>query len=300
MQVSCPRCPCPAQCVSSHSSAHELAEIHSKHGKPNGFESFLWCWILFSQYYRLGSVSAAEKNSEDHSRSGNNTTESSRKQRKQPLSGASNQFLSLYDVFQQIEKRLQLDEGKRGITEILLPEGELLHSAVDIYHSKYVAILTGFPCLLDYDPPTETDGPLGAVAIAKACLLLGKKVVLLTDECNEDVLLACTAAANLNAYGANVDSFSMESFPASFTEADEARFGELYQSIDMLISIERAGPNFEQKYLTMRKRDMTSIVAPLEYLALEASPGAPSFQLRSDIKTIGIGKKHFLKSFEVI
>jgi hypothetical protein len=222
------------------------------------------------------------------------------KQRKQPLSGASNQFLSLYDVFQQIEKRLQLDEGKRGITEILLPEGELLHSAVDIYHSKYVAILTGFPCLLDYDPPTETDGPLGAVAIAKACLLLGKKVVLLTDECNEDVLLACTAAANLNAYGANVDSFSMESFPASFTEADEARFGELYQSIDMLISIERAGPNFEQKYLTMRKRDMTSIVAPLEYLALEASPGAPSFQLRSDIKTIGIGKKHFLKSFEVI
>lgn len=198
-------------------------------------------------------------------------------------------YMSLHEAFQKLERRIQLDEGKRGIKEILLPEGELLHAAVDIFHSKYVAVLTGFPCLLDYDPPTETDGPLGAVALVKALLLLGKKVVLLTDECNEQVLLACAAAANLHEYGATSETFSMQSFPATFSEADEARFGELYASIDLLISIERAGPNFEQKYLTMRKRDMTSIVAPLEYLALETAPAGSSFILRHDIKTIGIG-----------
>jgi len=198
-------------------------------------------------------------------------------------------YANLYEMISKIEKRIQLDEGQRGIREILLPEGELFHSAVDIFHAKHVAILTGFPCLLDYDPPTETDGPLGALAIAKALLLIGKKVTLLTDECNEEVLLACAAASNLYEYGLNDENFTLEAFPPVFTEKDDQRFGELYQSIDCLISIERAGPNHQKNYLTMRKRDMTHIIAPLEYLGLQTSPDGSSFILRQDIKTIGIG-----------
>eukprot|EP00638_Chattonella_subsalsa_P006123 CAMPEP_0117759762 /NCGR_PEP_ID=MMETSP0947-20121206/16201_1 /TAXON_ID=44440 /ORGANISM="Chattonella subsalsa, Strain CCMP2191" /LENGTH=58 /DNA_ID=CAMNT_0005580271 /DNA_START=756 /DNA_END=932 /DNA_ORIENTATION=+ len=42
--------------------------------------------------------------------------------------------------------------------------------------------MTGFPCNLAYLPPTETDGPPGAVAIARACLSLSKHVTLLTDQ----------------------------------------------------------------------------------------------------------------------
>lgn len=45
-----------------------------------------------------------------------------------------------------------------------------------------VAILTGFPCHIDHAPPTETDGPSGALAIARALLGLGKRVRLLIDE----------------------------------------------------------------------------------------------------------------------
>lgn len=197
-------------------------------------------------------------------------------------------YTSLFDIFMKLEKRISLDEGGRGIKDILLPEGELLHAAVDIFHANHVAILTGFPCLLDYTPPTETDGPLGALALAKALLLLGKKVELLTDECNEEVLLACAAASNLHAYGA-AENFRFQAFPAVFTEKDEMRFSEIYNSIDLVISIERAGPNHEQRYLTMRKRDMTNIVAPLEYLTLETAPGGTSFIMRHDIKSIGIG-----------
>jgi hypothetical protein len=44
-----------------------------------------------------------------------------------------------------------------------------------------VCIATGYPCCLS-DPPTETDGPLGALAIARALSSLGKKVVILTDQ----------------------------------------------------------------------------------------------------------------------
>lgn len=47
---------------------------------------------------------------------------------------------------------------------------------------KQIAILTGFPCLIEHTPPTETDGPPGALAIARACMWLGKEVHLLVDE----------------------------------------------------------------------------------------------------------------------
>lgn len=51
-----------------------------------------------------------------------------------------------------------------------------------MYFVLKVAILTGFPCLMDYNPSTETDGPPGAFAIARALIALGKRVYILTDE----------------------------------------------------------------------------------------------------------------------
>jgi hypothetical protein len=45
-----------------------------------------------------------------------------------------------------------------------------------------VAILTGYPCCQS-NPPTETDGPLGALAVARILLSVpGTHVTLLTDE----------------------------------------------------------------------------------------------------------------------
>ena len=54
--------------------------------------------------------------------------------------------------------------------------------------------LSGLPCLLEFDPPTETDGPLGAMAMALAFIRLGKRVTIMTDEANEAVVLAAGAA----------------------------------------------------------------------------------------------------------
>lgn len=81
----------------------------------------------------------------------------------------------------KIEAVVQRDEGKRGIGPLCL-SGELKSAADRIINARRVVIITGFPCLLDYSPPTETDGPLGALAIARACLAVGKRVIIATDQ----------------------------------------------------------------------------------------------------------------------
>lgn len=181
---------------------------------------------------------------------------------------------NIHELISSMEVLIQADEGGRGINEIMPPAGELYNSALEIMSAKNVAIITGFPCMIDYDPPTETDGPLGALAIAKCLLMLGKDVVLATDECNEEVLLACAAASA--AHKSSLSSvvrtgiLTMESFPAqiSFTPKEDQRLQELAQSVDLVIAIERAGPCKDGRYLTMRARDMSNIVAPLDLLIM--------------------------------
>ena len=56
---------------------------------------------------------------------------------------------------------------------------ELYNAANSLLTCHNIIIITGFPCNLEHKPPTETDGPLGAVAIARSLVALGKKVTLL-------------------------------------------------------------------------------------------------------------------------
>lgn len=161
-------------------------------------------------------------------------------------------------------------------------KGELYNAASSLLTCNNIIIVTGFPCNLDYNPPTETDGPLGAVAIARSLVALGKKVTLLVDECNEDVMIACAAAS-----GVRNDRLLLESFPgrgipsesndgtgtegkqpedSSFDESDMARLGKLAAKCDAVIAIERAGPSSNGLYKTMGDKDMSSILAPLDLL----------------------------------
>ena len=179
-----------------------------------------------------------------------------------------------HELISKMEVIIQADEGRRGIKDIMPPDGELFNAAMEMISAKKVAIITGFPCMIDYDPPTETDGPLGALAIAKCLLMLGKDVVVATDECNEEVMLACAAATM--SHKTNLPNcvrtgiLSMESFPSqiAFTEKEDARLKELGQSVDLVIAIERTGPCKDGRYLTMRARDMSHLVAPLDLLLM--------------------------------
>lgn len=183
-----------------------------------------------------------------------------------------------------IERFVQADPGKRGIAAIIPPfpssqvqstQGKshlecAAHAMVDCTHA---VIMTGFPCLLDHTPPTETDGPLGALCLARCLVALGKKVHLITDECNEEALLACVAASGIMAMGTDGEGgylplLELESFPPmpTFAAEDHARLLELGRRADLVIAIERAGPSADGRYLTMRGRDMSAICAPLDEL----------------------------------
>jgi hypothetical protein len=202
----------------------------------------------------------------------------------------------------KMEELVQVDEGRRGIKEIILPAGELYNAALDLANAHTVVIITGFPCLLNNTPPTETDGPLGALAIAKCLLLLGKDVIVATDECNEEVVLACAAASahkNKLPGGTKVGTLTLESFPGgnAFNAKEEARMLSLSHRADMVVAIERMGPCADGRYLTMRGFDMTALAAPLEELlkpsvaVFTANDGEDAVQLVNGRKprSIGIG-----------
>ncbi|KAJ1425206.1 hypothetical protein B484DRAFT_432144 [Ochromonadaceae sp. CCMP2298] len=205
--------------------------------------------------------------------------------------------LTLQDVraiVGEMEALVQRDEGGRGIADLLLPPGELFNAALEASQAKSVIIITGFPCMIDHTPPTETDGPLGALAIARSLLQLGTHVTLVTDECNEEVLLACAAAAASWTEGDNTGDITgdtttattattgtargvmrLESFPPHMGQQEHSRLTSLRDSHNLVIAIERAGPAADGRYLTMRARDMTHLVAPLEMLLLPDMPPMP-------------------------
>lgn len=208
-----------------------------------------------------------------------------------------------------IEKIVQVDIGGRGIGAFTPPAGELFYAASDLYHAacsnRDVLILTGFPCLLDYSPPTETDGPLGAVSIARAVMAVqrqhsGGRCILVTDACNAKVTNAAVQAANLDS------SLVIETFQpkgTTWTAEEESRLDSLGRNAAATVAIERAGPGADGGSYTMRGLDMTHLLAPLERLlspsvefgskengASRTSPSFVSIGIGDGGNEVGMGK----------
>ena len=159
------------------------------------------------------------------------------------------------------------DEGGRGIAPLVAASGGgLAAAAAALASAKRVGIITGFPCLiteegeLRFESPQETDGPPGAVAIAKALLALGEdtQVTIMTDDINGSVVEACIAAMGEGRRP------TMQCFPprASLSESEWAeRWASLLapgEGFDHVVAIERAGPATNGCYYTMSMKDMTA------------------------------------------
>ena len=141
------------------------------------------------------------------------------------------------DIVKKIEERVQRDEGNRGLDALIQPnENELYNAARELLTKQCVAITTGFPCLVDFTPPTETDGPPGAIAVADLLLKLGKTVYILTDECNEEPMLSCVARSGIFSSGKPLQDgypsrLILESFPArtNFDDTDAERLSDILE-----------------------------------------------------------------------
>lgn len=71
--------------------------------------------------------------------------------------------------------------GARGIRALFVKD-ELLKACLSLSHSSSVLITTGFPTHYMHNPPEETDGPPGTIAMAAMLQALDKEVVIVTDE----------------------------------------------------------------------------------------------------------------------
>lgn len=155
--------------------------------------------------------------------------------------------------FQALARLLANDPGWRGIAG-LRPWGArssaeaLEFSARRLSHCRgEVGIVTGF-CISAVDPPAaETDGPLGACALAKALECLGIRTQLICDP----------FAAPLLELGRDHDglSASLQIVPWGMTGLEKALSQSLHWiddylsgpggQLDALVSIERVGPSHD-------------------------------------------------------
>ena len=214
---------------------------------------------------------------------------------------------------------VQVDIGQRGLrTE---PARNLINACPDDFrlacHSLAqtshagLAIVTGFYIPTAQPPAGETDGPLGAVFLARALVPLGLKVALITDAFCERALQAGLAACGLHQQ-VPVIVLPAARQPMAADAYCQSVLRRLPFSLSHLLAIERAGPTHTlaslqqqlqgagalgQAYLdfldavppehqdrchTMSGRDITDRMSPAHMLFEWA-------QRESNVTTIGIG-----------
>jgi hypothetical protein len=124
-------------------------------------------------------------------------------------------------------------------------------------HPGTVLIATGF--FIPSAGATETDGPPGAIAVARALGVLGYRVAYVTDEFTLPLLCALDPA------------HPAHEFPVADHEESRDRAAALLAETgpDVLIAIERCGLTAEGVYRNMRGVDVSAYHAKLDYLFLE-------------------------------
>ena len=97
-------------------------------------------------------------------------------------------------VYERIWSVLEADPGHRGLTRNL-PRPDLAELGRSLLKAGEVFILSGFP-VQRAGGTGETDGPVGAVNIARGLAAVGKKAAIVTDEAScAAILAACEIAA---------------------------------------------------------------------------------------------------------
>ncbi|XP_035679560.1 D-glutamate cyclase, mitochondrial-like [Branchiostoma floridae] len=193
------------------------------------------------------------------------------------------------DQIHRLEKAVQADPGRRGISDLHIP-GELLRCVLSLSHASSVAIITGFPCHTELTPPEENDGPPGAVAMAAMLQALGKQVTMVMDasrlQLMRDIVEDCVQTGVLKegvsvlpyppTNGTAPDRDSALQFLTHDGDVSRPRY-------DHLVAIERVGRAADGTYRTMQAKDISSLVSPIDQLFEVANEEIPG------IKTTGIG-----------
>jgi hypothetical protein len=179
---------------------------------------------------------------------------------------------------------LQKDPKRNLVTET---PGDFERACADLanHAAPHVAIVTGFYIAGGTPPAAETDGPPGAVYLARAIAELGGHVTLLCD----DWCVAATAAG-LTAHGISTGALSVLALPAPAACTGWAQnnyWRWLLDRADMpthLVAIEHVGPCHDSdQCFSARGRDLSQFTSPVHLLFQEGTLRPPL------LRTIGIG-----------
>lgn len=170
--------------------------------------------------------------------------------------------MSTYTSLQNDIKKLE-NICSKGVDarfkEAIIVNGHFEKSLELLNESDNIMLITGF-CIKDA-MIGETDGPIGAVCMAKALESLGKKVSIVTDKYSTEILRTGTEHYGLKAVIICVD-----------IEFDKNKAEELLNRVnpDTLLFIERPGKNQDGDFYSMSGESITDIIPDTDHLFYEA------------------------------
>ena len=220
-----------------------------------------------------------------------------------------------------IRDLIQQDVGQRGLRTD--PQTNLVTACADDFTqacssiaehpAPAVAIVTGFPIPEAEPPACETDGPLGAIFLARALLPGGIRIMLAIDPLGRRALDAGLGVCGLRK---QVPVIVLPSFDQAsrMTPAEyRQEFADRAGSFTHLVALERVGPGHtaesidsggeniaafrldvaaeeEGRCRTMRGRDVTSLTSPVHYLFEEPARQFTTIGIGDGGNEIGMGK----------
>lgn len=168
---------------------------------------------------------------------------------------------------------LQRDPSENLVTATVGDFKDACRAIVD-QPTPRIGIVTGFTIPSAEPPCGETDGPLGALYLARSMLPLGMTVEIASDGTTLPALRAGVAATGLNISVRELDHSSQ-------VWAD---------SCDFLIALERVGPSrLDGRCYSMSGRDMTGLMQPAHEL-FESSRRYTTIGIGDGGNEIGMGK----------
>ena len=182
------------------------------------------------------------------------------------------------DFLDQLRQQIQRDVNRRGLARdphdnlFTACRDDFAKACRDIAESPHASlgVVTGFLIPHAQPPCGETDGPLGALFLARAFSALDIPIVLFTDS-------FCLHALEVGSIAAGL-SETVATKPCD----DETNL-EIDSGLTHLIAVERAGPSYDGRCRNMRGRDVTDETSPAHRLFEGSASTSKPFV------TIGIG-----------
>lgn len=178
-------------------------------------------------------------------------------------------------ILDQLRELIQNDVGQRGLRTD--PERNLINACPDDFRAACqslaehkapgLAVVTGFFIPTATPPAGETDGPLGALFLARALAQLNIPVTIATDDFCASALKAGLAECGLSTPIVTLPS------PSDAAGMSDDDYGRNFHdrkgiaTLTHLLAIERVGPSHsDDRCHTMRGRDITDSMSPAHRL----------------------------------